>query len=111
MARFDDREQVEAAQLDAAEEAAVLLPGDMTFKAYGYMDEFGFVDVRTVSDTVRAAKVNALLVLFGFFVTKYDSEGQINEAFERFTKASKSRISELQIRPILDPIKEDDDNG
>ena len=64
-------------------------------KAYAVLDDKGDVLVRTVTDTVRGAKVNWLGTIGGLRVTNDWSDPIIADAFERLR--GKATIVEIEI--------------
>lgn len=69
-------------------------------RGFAYIDETGEINIKTVSPTERAAKVNAIVVL-GYGIVPRESWGDedINRAFERISRG-KGRIGPVAITEL-----------
>lgn len=64
---------------------------------YAVIEDGIKINVQTVSPTEISAKVNGLLVLFGYCATRGTTEGEINELWEKRPSPERFAISEVHI--------------
>jgi hypothetical protein len=69
---------------------------------YAIIEKDGYLDVRTVSPTERAVKVNALVVIFKSMVSSTATDEQINDRFDYHNHRRGCRVAKVSIEEVRD---------